>query len=304
MARAASGAGSSGAEAALPSMVDRVLKVRQERAWDCGIASSSMILRSLPALLHLSGADAEGDGGSSAVAAATERHGSLTLEALTRELGLESVWTIDVAFLLAAHGAATTFHTTTLGANESFSDMDFYKKELVADGERVNAMFERAAEAGVAVVEHRLSLDDIRARLLARRSVFIVLTDLRCLTCTRCMFKNLTRYLQFSFAGHYVVVCDYDADRDEYAYKDPASSAETCWIRTEDLEAARSSFGTDDDIVEVHLDRTGGPLRRARASTEDAAATAAAAATTSAADVAAASTGPTGPEARPARASS
>lgn len=142
-------------------------------------------------------------------AGAGEPDHSSDLLSLTKELGLASVWTIDLAHLLHRHKLAVTMHTVTIGTNEDFSDMSFYEKELVEDGERVNRLFKCAADEGIAVVKHTLPLSDLREALLSRRALFIVLVDLRKLKCSRCWFRwnSLMSWAMDSFAVRAAGLC-------------------------------------------------------------------------------------------------
>jgi hypothetical protein len=56
-----------------------------------------------------------------------------------------------------------------------------------------------------------------------------------------------------STSGHYVVVVAYCADTDAYVIRDPAAEAEHATVAASVFEAARRSFGTDEDIILVRL---------------------------------------------------
>ena len=53
------------------------------------------------------------------------------------------------------------------------------------------------------------------------------------------------------FTGHYIVVLAYSADTDCYVIRDPAANEEHITIAAPVFEAARRSFGTDEDIILV-----------------------------------------------------
>ncbi|CAI0443455.1 unnamed protein product [Linum tenue] len=53
------------------------------------------------------------------------------------------------------------------------------------------------------------------------------------------------------YVGHYIVICGYDADSDEFEIRDPASSRKNEKISSKCLEEARKSFGTDEDLLVV-----------------------------------------------------
>jgi len=52
-------------------------------------------------------------------------------------------------------------------------------------------------------------------------------------------------------AGHYIVVAGYCPETDRYVIRDPAGEAEHLTISADTFEAARRSFGTDEDIILV-----------------------------------------------------
>jgi hypothetical protein len=51
------------------------------------------------------------------------------------------------------------------------------------------------------------------------------------------------------YTGHYIVVCGYDAAAEQYHIRDPAAQLEQLCIPAARLEAARRSFGTDEDLL-------------------------------------------------------
>uniref|UniRef100_A0A803M3K4 Guanylyl cyclase n=1 Tax=Chenopodium quinoa TaxID=63459 RepID=A0A803M3K4_CHEQI len=57
------------------------------------------------------------------------------------------------------------------------------------------------------------------------------------------------------YTGHYVVICGYDADKDEFEIRDPASSRKYQKISSKHLDEARKSFGTDEDLLLISIDQ-------------------------------------------------
>jgi hypothetical protein len=55
--------------------------------------------------------------------------------------------------------------------------------------------------------------------------------------------------------GHYVVICGYDMDTDEFEIRDPASASPSGKITLDALDEARKSYGTDEDILLVALNK-------------------------------------------------
>jgi hypothetical protein len=53
------------------------------------------------------------------------------------------------------------------------------------------------------------------------------------------------------YTGHYIVICGYDPLAGEFLCRDPASHRRDLVISAEALDAARLSFGTDEDLLLV-----------------------------------------------------
>jgi len=66
------------------------------------------------------------------------------------------------------------------------------------------------------------------------------------------------RSLQFfksmlCFAGHYVVICGYNADTDSFILQDPAAGCCNITVTSAIFENARKAYGTDEDLLIVPL---------------------------------------------------
>lgn len=59
-----------------------------------------------------------------------------------------SIWTIDLAHLLAHYGLPVCFTTITIGINDSYGNESFYMEHLAEDERRVRKLFLEAPEAG------------------------------------------------------------------------------------------------------------------------------------------------------------
>ncbi len=81
--------------------------------------------------------------------------------------------------------------------------------------------------------------------------MFICLVDLRKLICKDCGKLDPRHLLQFTFAGHYVVLLGYSFERDEIEYMDPGAGKDRCFIDASQLDQARRVVGTDEDIIEI-----------------------------------------------------
>lgn len=59
-----------------------------------------------------------------------------------------SIWTIDLAHLLARHGLPVSFTTVTIGINASYGNESFYMEHIEEDERRVGRLFSEAPQAG------------------------------------------------------------------------------------------------------------------------------------------------------------
>jgi len=110
-----------------------------------------------------------------------------------------------------------------------------------------------------------LPLDDFRRFLYFRKFAIIALVNMRLLKCKECMARkscaslccNLGAILEkmkgYDYAGHYIVLINYDPTEDMFIYRDPAASDSFCTILAEDFDRARQAEGTDCDCIVVKL---------------------------------------------------
>ncbi|KFH71333.1 hypothetical protein MVEG_01633 [Podila verticillata NRRL 6337] len=128
----------------------------QESNWDCGLACVAMVANALGS--HLS------------------------LAEVSMHCSVESVWTIDLAYLLRQlsndqvslpkldfarrtqllipnlspgrdEGWDFTYYTSTIGVDTAHSKEKFYRKSFDDDQKRVNALFDGADAANIRVIE-------------------------------------------------------------------------------------------------------------------------------------------------------
>ncbi|PRW61411.1 GUCD1-like isoform X1 [Chlorella sorokiniana] len=88
-----------------------------------------------------------------------------------------SIWTIDLAHLLAACGARVQMLTVTIGANQAYSGERFYAEHMPSDSSRVEALFQSAPAAGIPVHQRSLPLATLKALLLRGACLPLVLVD-------------------------------------------------------------------------------------------------------------------------------
>lgn len=128
--------------------------VRQNFKWDCGIACILM-------LLHTRGEPKR-------------------REDLIAMVGTNSVWTVDLAYIMHKCGLSCVFHTVMEGVREEYATEVFYKDELDEDRARVEKLFRGAKAAGVAVSTKAVTIAHI-AEAVLQEKLAIVLTDRRIL---------------------------------------------------------------------------------------------------------------------------
>ncbi|OAO94508.1 GC1 [Arabidopsis thaliana] len=114
-------------DAGLPSSSHmEVPHVHQLASWDCGLACVLMVLRA------------------SGIA-------SCTLEDLAEICSTNSIWTVDLAYLLQKFCVEFSYYTITFGANPNYSIEEFYKEQLPEDLVRVDLLFRKAHESGIII---------------------------------------------------------------------------------------------------------------------------------------------------------
>lgn len=212
--------------------------VRQQYQWDCGLACAEMALRARGVVDGTSSSD------------------------LRRLCDTDSVWTIDLAYLLWHFGLSISFSTLTKGVRVEYGEQPFYRKQFPEDTKRVTELFRQSAKLGITVLQRSVGLADIVRAVREERALVLVLTDKRLLCCMLCQDYQLaasipehtalnvqTRAAASGFLGHYVILYAYDEKTDAFLMKDPASLRDTCVVKSDTLQAARSAFGTDEDII-------------------------------------------------------
>ncbi|CAN6471538.1 unnamed protein product [Victoria cruziana] len=205
--------------------------VRQLCAWDCGLACVLMVLRTVGI-----------------------EHGDI--HSLAELCRTTSIWTVDLAHLLHRFSVRFSFLTVTLGANPEFAVETFYKEQLQDDTSRVDTLFKNATQAGINIQCRSISGEEISMMILSGRYIAIALVDKLKLRfhswledfCVSGCCGETSGYI-----GHYVVICGYNMDTDEFEIRDPASLRKRERVSLECLEEARKSFGTDEDIILVYL---------------------------------------------------
>lgn len=214
--------------------------IRQEYHWDCGLACSKMVLKYLQCV--------DDD----------------QFQRACWELKMtESVWTIDLAYLMNHIGVRHCFFTQTLGVDKGFKNQAFYKKHFDTEEDRVNDLFLKAEGKGVIVKKCSVSVQEIQSHL-QEGHVAIVLVNAVVLSCELC--SSPVKYCCFlpmgqkcfcrkpEYQGHFVVVCGFNRTTDSIYYNNPAYSDRVCCTSLRNFEEAWRSYGTDEDILFIYKD--------------------------------------------------
>ncbi|KAJ0987840.1 hypothetical protein J5N97_006196 [Dioscorea zingiberensis] len=204
--------------------------VRQLFNWDCGLACVLMVLRTI-GFSHCSVQDLE------------------------KICPTTSIWTVDLAYLLHEYSVSFSFFTVTLGANPEYSTEAFYKEFLESDLGRVDRLFEKAVEMGINIECRSLSGKEISCFILSGQYIFIALVNK--VKLSQFLLEEISASGGYSessgYTGHYIVICGYDSQTNEFEIRDPASPRKYERVSLECLDQARKSFGTDEDIILVSL---------------------------------------------------
>ncbi|KAI8890477.1 hypothetical protein K501DRAFT_236806 [Backusella circina FSU 941] len=212
----------------------------QNTSWDCGLACVAMTLKGLGF--------------------------NCSLEDMARKCPVNSVWTIDLAFVLRNYVQDFTYYTSYLGSRKEHQDQKFYQDNYDEDEKRVNKLFAIAKSCSVHVVRMMLPLDDFKRFLYCKKFGIITLVNARLLKCHLCKRNRgclgsvcnqfdliVEKFKGYDYLGHFIVLIGYDPTGDYFIYRDPAASDDFCTISADDFDEARQSEGTDHDCIVVKL---------------------------------------------------
>ncbi|XP_058007775.1 guanylyl cyclase 1 isoform X3 [Hevea brasiliensis] len=181
-----------------------------------------------------------------------------SIQALAELCCTTSIWTVDLAYLLQKFSVTFAYFTVTIGANPNYSAETFYKEQLPTDLVRVDRLFQKAREEGINIQCRSINEKEISLLILSGKYIAIALVDQYKLS-RSWMEDFILSGLNGSnsnYTGHYVVICGYDAGADEFEIRDPASSRKSQRISSKCLEEARKSFGTDEDLLLISLEKS------------------------------------------------
>lgn len=213
-----------------------LVHVQQHLSWDCGVSAVMMVLSDKDRLYM-----------------------QQNLDIVSREEGFnKSTWTIDLAYLLHKFGVRHLYATVTLGVNPGYTEEDFYLQVLKKDAHRINEKFLTADLNGIKVEKRSVEMEEILEHLGSANPA-IVLVNANLLFCDTCHTKKcLMKMLSccnsnFSYQGHYIVLCGFDKQENKILYRNPSVLNKVCSMPYESFESARKSFGTDEDVLFVYI---------------------------------------------------
>ncbi|XP_057729221.1 guanylyl cyclase 1-like isoform X2 [Arachis stenosperma] len=99
------------------------------------------------------------------------------IQALAELCCTNSVWTVDLAYLLQKFFVAFSYFTVTFGANPNFSVESFYKEELPDNLFRLDMLFQKAVESGIDIQCRSISGREISIPILSGKYIAIALVD-------------------------------------------------------------------------------------------------------------------------------
>jgi hypothetical protein len=185
-----------------------VQHVSQQYSWDCGLACVLMVLRALGCT-------------------------SCDMHQLRRLSQTTSVWTVDLAHLLARFGVAVTFCTITIGINGEYANEWFYMEHLEDDEQRVQRLFSQAAQLGIRLQECSVPLQELIAAVASGRQLAVLLVDRRKIDPWQAaadMAWNYTTGVTSAtgYTGHYILLVGYEPPTAAAAAAATAASAGSC----------------------------------------------------------------------------
>lgn len=163
---------------------------------------------------------------------------SLAQEFSSRNGGSESVWTIDLLYLLQERHKGShrkpRYYTKCLDVPLSHGSHSYYAATFHRDRERVLPLLKHSD-----AFEEEISTEELVRRVSEQGCVALVLVDKGTL--------NQTAAARKDYLGHYVLVVA--ADSAAVQYLDPDSDGSMRSVATSILNSAREVDGTDKDVI-------------------------------------------------------
>lgn len=121
---------------------------------------------------------------------------------------------------------------------------------------------QEAPAAGIVLEQRSVPLQELQSLVLAGQHLVIALVDKYTLSSSTCQAaaplgtgipqpppRGAASLSGGQYTGHYVLLCGYDAQADEFLLYDPAITEQRLRVPAARLDAARRYFGTDEDLL-------------------------------------------------------
>eukprot|EP01129_Flabellula_baltica_P017069 TRINITY_DN9347_c0_g1_i1.p1 TRINITY_DN9347_c0_g1~~TRINITY_DN9347_c0_g1_i1.p1 ORF type:complete len:226 (+),score=48.90 TRINITY_DN9347_c0_g1_i1:34-678(+) len=165
----------------------------------------------------------------------------------------EHLWSIQIPFILRDldPDLEVVYYTTSFGVSDGYHEDD---QDVV---QRIDALFFEAKAKGMPVIVRSLTNRYLIEHVL-EGNVAIVLVNysfLRLDLFDKIKASCFPVETFTEFVGHYLVICGYDPNTDEFLYRDPAVPDEE-FLRVDSsiLHNARTSPGTDEDLIFIFFE--------------------------------------------------
>lgn len=201
----------------LRAKLRRIPRFLQVESWDCGLTCVSMLLPNHPSTSELS-----------------------------KRVGTQSIWTIDLAALVVTEEVVTSvkLFTTNAGVLDIYENMSYYSKTFKEDKERVERLLAEAEARGIEVEETSISSDRLISILKGVDTYAIVLVD-----------NSKLHRQSGGYQGHYILVLGYQETSKSFVYYNPGATGHrgASVVHRDLLDIARTAEGTDQDILVIQL---------------------------------------------------
>jgi hypothetical protein len=175
--------------------------------------------------------------------------------------------------------------------NEDFYSKE---REFTFEKKRIGQLFQQSSQLGINIVQQSVGLDFIKSEMSNKKCVCIVLVDANLLngknidsddddqndtlcldmsdenvksSSNKCCFsytnnnnndnkEDVNKKVQSknNYLGHFIVLIGYDDLRNIIFYRNPATNKKLSITSYNNLEMARKSYGTDQDILFIYKD--------------------------------------------------
>jgi len=220
-----------------------LMHIEQTELWDCGVTCLSMILQSM------------------------QKENSTLAELKKQHFGTIT-WTLNLAYILHEYKIPYTYYTRSTKINVNYETDVFSLQQKVPEKEMFLKQLELVLEKeknievnNIQIIRGGINSNQLKNFLLSG-NVAITLVNSLLIGCKHC-HSNLFQGNQMSklvidgepFRGHYILIVGYNQEKDVFLYKNPSSSQSVCFAPSSVVEEARRSYGTEENIIIVSINK-------------------------------------------------